>query len=136
MEARIAIIDDEPELLQLLCDMLQVAGFSVVPVSSPGATRLLDRAAAPDLFLIDVMLPGMSGIELAEQLRAAGFARTPMIAMSASKRMVRLAMDSGLFQATIAKPFDVPTVVACIRHTMVAHGAAERLPLTAGSRTA
>jgi len=61
----------------------------------------------PSLFLIDIMLPGMSGVELAEQLRAEHFSDIPMIAMSASSFMVKTARATGLFAETVRKPFDV-----------------------------
>jgi CheY-like chemotaxis protein len=74
----------------------------------------IDAAVSPALFLVDVMLPGMSGIELAEQLRAGGFARTPMIAMSASPGMLRAAAESRLFQEILPKPFDLTTLLDCV----------------------
>jgi CheY-like chemotaxis protein len=60
------------------------------------------------------MLPGMSGIELAERLRAGGYSQTPMIAMSASGLMSRFAAESGYFQEAIDKPFDVDALLKCV----------------------
>lgn len=69
------------------------------------------QSAHPDVFLLDLMLPGMSGIDLARRLRDLGYLREPMIAMSASPRMLNAANRSGLFQETLAKPFDLSTLL-------------------------
>jgi CheY-like chemotaxis protein len=61
----------------------------------------------PDMFLIDIMLRGKSGIEVARDLQRSGHASTPMVAMSASRTMARFAGDSGLFREVLEKPFDI-----------------------------
>jgi two-component system response regulator MtrA len=91
--------------------VLEVEGFKVIGVARPELAQTAVTASQPDLFLIDVMLPGMSGIELAASLRAADHAHTPMIAMSASSFMYKLASESGLFQDSIRKPFDVAVLI-------------------------
>ena len=115
----IAVIEDETPLLQMLCDLLEADGFSVVFADHPDQVHTLVADLRPDLFLIDLMLPGSNGIELAQHLRGRGFVDTPMIAMSASRAMTRAASKSGLFQETIYKPFDVATVLGCIERYVV-----------------
>lgn len=107
----VVVVEDEPELLQMLRDVLEVEGFKVIGVARPELAQTAVTASQPDLFLIDVMLPGMSGIELAASLREADHAETPMIAMSASSFMYKLASESGLFQDSIRKPFDVAVLL-------------------------
>jgi CheY-like chemotaxis protein len=60
------------------------------------------------------MLPGENGIQLARRLRSHGFATTPMIAMSASMSMAHCALESGLFEETIYKPFDLATLLEAV----------------------
>lgn len=98
----------------MLCDLLEGGGFSVVPLDHPDLTRAMEEGVRPDLFLIDLMLPGRSGFDLAKQLRGQGFPDTPMIAMSASRTMTRFAAESGLFQETLYKPFDLSTLMNCV----------------------
>jgi two-component system response regulator MtrA len=105
--ACIVVVEDEPELLQMLRDVLELSGFHVIGLARPELAQTAISASRPDLFLIDIMLPGMSGIELAAALRSGAYSRTPMIAMSASSFMYKLATESGLFEASIRKPFDV-----------------------------
>lgn len=76
--------------------------------SLPAAgSDLQSRDGELRLFLLDMMLVGTTGIEVARILRANGFADTPMIAMSASGQMLRAATDSRLFAATLPKPFEL-----------------------------
>jgi CheY-like chemotaxis protein len=114
VEHCIVVVEDEPDILHVLRDVLELEGFQVVGVPRPELVQTAVGAVAPDLFLIDVMLPGMSGIELAEQLRASGHGETPMVAMSASRLMSDIAEESGVFQATVDKPFDLPALLSCV----------------------
>src|SRR5689334_4403787 len=102
MGPTVIVIDDEPGVLDLLGDLLELAGFSVVCLAVPQQVEARAVAEQAGLFLIDIMLPGISGIELAQHLRAQAFPQTPMIAMSASPVMVRMARSTGLFQDTIS----------------------------------
>jgi two-component system response regulator MprA len=69
----------------------------------------------PDLFLIDIVLPAMTGIELAAALRERGYDHTPIIGMSASRLMRQLAGLSGLFSTIIVKPFELANLRSLIR---------------------
>jgi CheY-like chemotaxis protein len=100
----------------MLCEMLESGGFSVLAIEHPAQVDRFGVEPRPSLFLIDMMLPGRTGIELAEQLRVAGFADTPMIAMSASRLMTQNASRSGLFQRTLDKPFDLSVLLDCLEH--------------------
>lgn len=114
----VVVIEDEPDVLELLCDLLRSTGYVAVGVADPRRLPELLGELRPDLFLVDLMLPGSSGIEVAQDLRRRGFTQTPMIAISASRLMRRTADDSALFQATLPKPFDVEAILDTIeRHT-------------------
>ncbi len=72
MKAHILVVDDDPRITDLLRRVLAYEGYSVA-VAATGDTalmRTLERA--PDLILLDVMLPGIDGLEVAKRLRAAG----------------------------------------------------------------
>lgn len=112
---RVAVIDDEPELLGLLAQILEGEGYSVHIFSHPASVAtLLHKEARPDLFLVDIMLPRITGIDLASLLNENGFARTPKIAMSASPERLEEARRSGLFQLTLEKPFDVRELLTVV----------------------
>lgn len=109
--ATIVVIEDEPALLGLLRDVLEVSGFSVTGINRPELVDSLETDDQPAVFLVDLMLPGMDGIDLAKKLREHGFADTPMIAMSASRPMLEVAARSHLFQHTLTKPFNVSSLL-------------------------
>jgi DNA-binding response OmpR family regulator len=106
MQQLVVVVEDEADILQLLTDVLEAEGYRAVGVDRPSLVLSVARQEKPDLFVIDLMLPEISGIELAQELREQSFSRTPMIAMSASTLMVNVARQSGFFRATVAKPFD------------------------------
>jgi CheY-like chemotaxis protein len=68
----------------------------------------------PALFLVDIMLPDVSGVQLASDLRRSGFPATPMVAMSASPFIVDTARQSSVFQEVLAKPFDFEELLTAI----------------------
>jgi DNA-binding response OmpR family regulator len=94
-----------------MCLALELEGFEVLCFDHPAKVLPCLEQQTPSLFLLDIMLPGISGIELAQQLRTAGFSRTPMLALSASSTMVSLAQQSGVFQETFPKPFDLDALL-------------------------
>lgn len=111
MPSHIVVVEDEPEIMEMIRDLLHMAGYDVVGFTHPSLLETLDPSTPPDLFVIDLMLPAMSGIEVAQWLRERGYAHTPMIAISASRLMQQFAHESHAFQATLAKPFDVATLL-------------------------
>lgn len=117
MARQIVVVDDEQVLLDVVSDLLEMEGFSVVRVSRPQEVEHLQPHIDPCLFLIDIMLPGMSGVDLAKTLRDDGFPSTPMIAMSSSTDLVQRAERTRLFEETMAKPFDPDTLLSAVeRH--------------------
>lgn len=72
MTERILIVDDEPDIVELLEYNLRQAGYAVV-TASDGATAMAEvRRQRPDLILLDVMLPDISGTEVCRRLRKDG----------------------------------------------------------------
>lgn len=115
VERSIAVVEDEVDLCDLIGDMLEMEGYTVIAVKHPDEIGPSVAGRHIDLFLIDIMLPRLSGIELAQQLRGKGYAHTPMIAMSASTLMTRIASQSGVFDDAIDKPFEIADLLGCIR---------------------
>jgi two-component system, OmpR family, response regulator MprA len=72
MKAHILVVDDDPRITELLRRVLAYEGYSVAIAAS--GSEALDRALErpPDLVVLDIMLPGMDGLEVARRMRAAG----------------------------------------------------------------
>jgi len=116
----IVIVDDEPDLLGLLQDILQDEGYHVVAVDHPGVMERAIAGRSPSLFLIDMMLPDIDGIAVAEQLHAGAYRAIPMVAISASDIMIQRAVGSGWFADTIEKPFDLNSLLGCVAQQLAA----------------
>jgi two-component system, OmpR family, phosphate regulon response regulator PhoB len=117
MSARILIVEDEEPLSLLLRYNLEAEGYDVETVArgDEADTRLRERA--PDLVVLDWMLPGLSGIELCRRLRARPESKSlPIIMLTArgeeSERIRGLATGADDY---IVKPFSVPELIARVR---------------------
>lgn len=115
---RIFVVEDEDGVAELVRDLLEGEGFIVTSAGHPDATKAIDPKDPPDLLIIDMMLPGEDGVKLAQELRRTTLAHTPMVAMSASRIMLHFAAESGLFQETVAKPFDLSSLLGAVRRNV------------------
>jgi CheY-like chemotaxis protein len=111
---RILVVDDEPDLLGLMVDVLESEGYTVLKTTRPDHALQVITQDSPDLCLFDIMLPGMSGIDLAQSARQAGYSG-PIIAMSASRMMTRLASGSDVVTDAIDKPMDISKLLECVK---------------------
>ncbi|MEY3424383.1 MAG: hypothetical protein RIS81_1559 [Actinomycetota bacterium] len=82
MPARILVVDDNPEILDLLSILLKGEGYIVNASLTAEKAEQLARSLSPDLAIIDVVLPGMRGPELARRLRR--FSDLPIIFLTAA----------------------------------------------------
>jgi FixJ family two-component response regulator len=108
----VAVVEDDAPSRTALGRLLWAAGFE--PVLFESAEAYIDASAAPTCVIVDVHLPGMSGIELQQRLRAAEAA--PPIIMTTSKRedVIReRALQNGCV-AFFWKPVDGNTLTATI----------------------
>jgi two-component system phosphate regulon response regulator PhoB len=70
MISKILVADDEPDVLNLVSANLRAAGFEVIKAGDGPSARELARSELPDLLVLDLMLPGMSGLEVCRLLKA------------------------------------------------------------------
>jgi two-component system phosphate regulon response regulator PhoB len=117
MSARIFIVEDEEPLTLLLRYNLEAEGYEVETIGRGDEADVRLREAAPDLVVLDWMLPGLSGIELCRRLRARPQTKAlPIIVLTArgeeSERIRGLATGADDY---IVKPFSVPELVARVR---------------------
>ena len=83
MAERILIVEDEPDLVSILEYSLSKEGFEVSYTHTGSEGLRMAQAEPPDLLLLDVMLPDISGIEVCKRLRASSQAQLPIIMMTA-----------------------------------------------------
>src|SRR5579871_6776586 len=113
----ILVVDDTPTNLKVVDATLSPRGYIVVTADS--GTEALAKAAAvqPDLILLDIMMPGMNGYEVCQQLREAEATRlVPIVMLSAvpGRAAAIRALDVGA-DDFIAKPFDREELLARVR---------------------
>jgi CheY-like chemotaxis protein len=106
---RALIVDDEPDIVEILSSLLEEVGWTALPAFGPEEALRLAAAAPFDLLLCDICLPRMDGVELLRRMRAAAFiGDASVVLMSAARRR---APDDVLF---LAKPFDLDDVVSLL----------------------
>ncbi|MBN2886614.1 MAG: response regulator, partial [Chromatiaceae bacterium] len=113
----ILVVDDEPDIREVIRFALENAEFRVIEAAHADDARKLLGSESPDLILLDWMLPGRSGLELAQQLKQNPRTRSvPIIMVSArgeEEDRVR-GLDTGA-DDYIAKPFSPREMVARIK---------------------
>ncbi|PKM38441.1 MAG: two-component system response regulator [Gammaproteobacteria bacterium HGW-Gammaproteobacteria-10] len=127
--AKILIVDDSPENLCVLSDLLQTQFQVRVATSGEKALRIAGTAPHPDLILLDVMMPGMDGYQVFEHLRADSATQDiPIIFVTAmdSDEAQLQGLDSGAVDY-ITKPISPPIVMARVRIQLELKQARDRL---------
>ncbi|MET4060802.1 two-component system OmpR family response regulator [Arthrobacter sp. UYP6] len=114
-EARLLVVDDEPNIRELLSTSLRFAGFDVVAAANGREALAAVEEHAPDLAVLDVMLPDMDGFTLTRRLRAAG-RHFPVVFLTArddtEDKVTGLTVGGDDY---VTKPFSLDEVVARIR---------------------
>ena len=111
--AKVLVVDDEPNIVLSLEFLMQQAGFEVTTAFDGESALALVNENPPDLVLLDISLPGISGFEVLEQLRSqAVFKRLPIVMLTAHGREVE--REKGLALGAddyITKPFSTRQLV-------------------------
>lgn len=119
--SRILIIEDEPDIVRGLELNLRAEGYEVVSASTGPDGLQAALREAPDLLLLDIMLPGMSGLDVCRELRARHFDR-PIIMLTARSaevdRVVGLEIGADDY---VTKPFGIRELLARIRVRLRRH---------------
>jgi len=113
----ILIVEDNEKNLKLLRDVLQVKGYQTVEAGTAEAGLALARDRKPGLILMDIQLPGMSGIDALKALRAdPGTSSIPVIAVTASvmQQDRQQIMDAG-FNGFIEKPVNLRALLETVQ---------------------
>ena len=115
--AKILVVDDTPQNVKLLADLLTVKGYAVVTAAS--GPEALERVVAerPDLVLLDVVMPGMSGYEVCRKIRenpATGILPVVMVtALDPSQERIK-GLEAGA-DDFLTKPINQPELLARVR---------------------
>ncbi|HEX2910444.1 MAG TPA: response regulator transcription factor [Chloroflexia bacterium] len=113
---RILVVDDEPQITEFLRRGLTYKGFEVIAADTGEQALDTARDCPPDLVVLDVMLPDLSGYEVCRRLRATGDRTLPILMLTAKDSLADkvTGLDSGA-DDYIAKPFAFDELLARIR---------------------
>lgn len=117
---RLLVVDDNELSLELVAEVLAADGHDVTTAATGTAALALVTQRAWDLVLMDLHLPGLSGVEVCRRARAAGV-RVPIVALSASAMPdeIARAMPAG-FDAYWTKPIAPAALRAAVRRQPIA----------------
>ena len=115
MPTRVLVVDDDPKILSLLRRGLSFDGYAVDTAVDGEAALAAARDRPPDVIVLDVMLPGVDGLEVCRRLRV-GDASLPILMLTAKDRIPdRVAgLDAGA-DDYLVKPFDFDELLARLR---------------------
>jgi two-component system cell cycle response regulator DivK len=114
---RILVVEDNDLNRKLFCDVLRASGFEVEPCADGELALNVARAFAPDLVIMDIQLPHVSGLDLIAAMRAdALLGRTPVLAVTAyagkgDEERIRDAGAAGY----LSKPVSIGPFMAAVR---------------------
>ncbi len=103
---RILVIDDEPMVREAVGRMLMAEGYAVDHAHDGAAALALVDADAPDVILLDLMMPGMNGRQFLASLRDDRHSDVPVVVMTAVHGLAQRAVDLGATDV-VEKPFDL-----------------------------
>ncbi len=125
-EARLLVVDDEPNIRELLSASLRYAGFAVETASDGQQALDMAETFRPDLLLLDVMMPGLDGFGVVRRLRQSG-RHTPVVFLTArdapEDKVSGLTLGGDDY---VTKPFSLDEVIARIRAVLRRTAAAAR----------
>lgn len=120
LEGSILIVDDVPDNIRLLSDMLTQAGFSVRQAVSGSMALMAVEANPPDLILLDINMPGMNGYEVCSHLKSSDETHDiPIIFLSALDAIADKVKSFDLGAADyVSKPFSQEEIIRRIRNQL------------------
>jgi two-component system phosphate regulon response regulator OmpR len=131
-EATILIVDDEPEVREVLEEYFTTHGYTAIGAESAAAARAIAARQPVDLALVDIHMPGEDGLSLARHLRER-YAKLAVVMLTSAgmvvDRIVGLEMGADDY---VAKPFDPRELLARVRSVLRRTSSSRRTQLGAG----
>ena len=124
-QLKVLVAEGDPETLKCLSRELRDLGFAVIEAGDGGATWQLAMQHAPELVIADLELPGMSGWEVYERIRAHGgmFARTGFIMLCDTEaEMAMYRQIEGGPDRLLRTQVAVGDLIKSVRETLAIHG--------------
>ena len=110
MSKKILVVDDEPDILFTIGQMLEISGFEIIKANSgdEAIKTLKDLHANPDLILLDIMMPEISGWDVAAKIKEnPEWKDIPIVFLTAKGDTMSIGMGGLAADDYIVKPFDI-----------------------------
>ena len=118
-QAQILVVDDEPDIRQLVQEILEDEGYSVQVAKDGESARLVYAQQKPDLVLLDIWMPDIDGISLLKEWSAAGSLESQVVIMSGHGTLETAveATRLGAFDF-VQKPLSLAKLLATVRKAL------------------
>ena len=115
---RVMVVDDEPEIVEILCTILEGQSFETCGTTDPTQVETLVQTFLPETVFTDMSMPKLTGLDILAQVKKFN-ADIPVIFVSAhiTKEALMEAIQLGVFGA-IEKPFDVARIIQICHHAV------------------
>ena len=123
-QVRILVVDDEPQALRYIRDVLVKAGYAAIATGDPREVPWLLKEHKPHLVLLDLMLPGINGIDLMRDIVEERDVPVIFVSAYGQDQLIARAFDMGAADYVV-KPFSLTELVARIRAALRRREAAE-----------
>lgn len=114
MPPKILVVDDDPAISEMLSIVLESEGFAPVPVTDGAEAIAAFHRESPELILLDLMLPGMNGVDICKAIRRESDVPIVMLTAKTDTIDIVLGLESGA-DDYITKPFKPKELIARIR---------------------
>jgi len=114
----IAVVDDDASFREAMTDILHFWGFAAEPFESAEAVLACAGIETFDAFLLDVQMPGLSGLQLLDRLRKGRVAAPVILVTSCSDAATRKQAAKGGALALVGKPFDTDELIGLLRQAL------------------
>jgi two-component system, OmpR family, KDP operon response regulator KdpE len=114
MPGRILVIDDEPQITRVLRAALSAQAYDVRTANDPEEGLRVFKDWPPDLVITDLMMPGMSGVEVCRAIRSQGATPVLVLSVREHERSKVEALDAGA-DDYVTKPFGIQELLARVR---------------------
>jgi two-component system, OmpR family, response regulator MtrA len=117
MDACILVVEDDPSIRELTERGLRNAGFAVITAAAGDEGLDRFRTERPDAVVLDVMLPGLDGLEVCKAIRASSSVPVVMLTARSDTLDVVVGLESGA-DDYVTKPFEMPELIARVRSSL------------------
>lgn len=120
-QGKVLVVDDDASLVKMLNIRLWAEGYETELALSGAAALALAAENPPDLILLDIAMPGVTGADVIEKLEASDNGRAiPIVIMTAYPQMLETVKGHPAVKECVVKPFDLPGLVARIKEILAA----------------